>query len=137
VKRILVVAVAGKVEPWLVAPVAQLAKETKAEVTVLGVDDVESQRFEPLPRDVRVSEAEETARRLAGLLAEEGVGATAMARGGPAAPTAIEFANEVDADLVVVGSSRRHGIAERLLGSLPFELVRSSGRQVLVVTGPD
>lgn len=136
-KRILVVAVAGKVEPWLVGPVAQLAKETEAEVTVLGVDDVESQRFEPLPRDVRVSEAEATAQRLVGLLAEEGVGATVVARGGPAAPTAIDVANELDADLVVVGSSRRHGIAERLLGSLPFELVRSSRRQVLVVTGPD
>jgi len=137
VRRILVVSTAGVDEPWLVGPTAQLAKETGAEVTVLAVDDVESQRFESLPRDELVRQARETAERIADRLAEHGVAARAVARSGPAAQTAIEFADEIDADLIVVGSSRRPGMIRRLLGSLPLGLVRRSGRQVLVVTEPE
>ena len=136
-RRILVVSTAGVDEPWLVGPTAQLAKETGAEVTVLAVDDVESQRFESLPRDELVRQARETAERIADRLAEHGVAARAVARSGPAAQTAIEFADEIDADLIVVGSSRRPGMIRRLLGSLPLGLVRRSGRQVLVVTEPE
>lgn len=137
-RRILVVSTAGADEPWLVGPTQQLAEETGAELTVLAVDDVESQRFEQLPRDETVRQASETAERLADLLAEAGSAATPVARSGPAAPTAIEYADEIDADLIVVGSSRRkRGVVQRLLGSLPLDLVQRSGRQVLVVTEPD
>jgi len=135
-KRILLVSVVDANEPWLVTPTAQLAEETGAEVTVLAVDDVESQRFEALPRTETVRQAAETAQRIADGLAEHGVGAAAVARSGPAAPTAIEYADEIDADLIVVGSSRRKGMIKRLLGSLPFELVQRSGRQVLVISEP-
>lgn len=136
--RILVVSTAGANEPWLAGPAEQLAKETGADVTVLVVDDVESQRFEALPRDVTVQQASEAAERLADLLAEAGVAAQPVARSGPAAPTATEFADEIDADLIVVGSRRRRsGVVQRLLGSLPLDLVQRSGRQVLVVTEPD
>lgn len=135
-KRILVVSIAGTDEPWLIEPTVQLAGETGAEVTVLAVDDVESQRFEALPRAETVRRAAETAQRLADRLAEHGVGADAVARSGPAAPTAIDFADEIEADLIVVGSSRRPGVIKRLLGSLPFELVQRSGRQVLVISQP-
>ena len=137
-RRILVVSTAGVDEPWLVGPTQQLAKETGAEVTVLAVDDVESQRFEALPRDETVRQAGETAERLADQLAEAGVAATPVARSGPAAPTAIDYGDEIDADLIVVGSSRRRrGVVQRLMGSLPLDLVQRSGRQVLVVTEPD
>jgi nucleotide-binding universal stress UspA family protein len=134
--RILVVATAGTDEPWLIEPVAQLAAETGARVVVLSVDDVESQRFEARPRAETVREAASTAQTIADRLAERGTAAEAVARSGPAAATAIEHANEIDADLIVVGSSRRPGMIKRLLGSLPFELVQRSGRQVLVVTEP-
>jgi nucleotide-binding universal stress UspA family protein len=136
-KRILVVSTVGADEPRLVGPAAQLAKETGAEVHVLAVDDVESQRFETLPRDELLRQAQETAERTAGRLAEHGVAATPVARSGPAAETAIAYGDEIDADLIVVGSSRKPGMMRRLLGSLPFDLVRHSGRQVLVVTEPD
>ena len=135
-KRILVVATAGADEPWLTAPTAQLAEETGAEVTVLAVDDVESQRFATLPRDELVRQAQTTAERMADRLAEAGVSARAVAQAGPAVATTIEYAEEIDADLIVVGSSRRPGMMERLLGSLPFELVRQSARQVLVISAP-
>jgi nucleotide-binding universal stress UspA family protein len=135
-KRILLVSIAGADEPWLVTPVAQLAEETGAEVTVLAVDDVESQRFTALPRAELLSQSQATAQQLADRLAEAGVAATPVARSGPAAAAAIEFADELAADLIVVGSSRRHGVVKRLLGSLALELVQRSGRQVLVVTEP-
>ncbi|HEU0018920.1 MAG TPA: universal stress protein [Thermoleophilaceae bacterium] len=135
-RRILVVSTAGADEPWLAQPVAQLAEETGAAVTVLVVDDVETQRFAALPRDELLREAGVTADRLVERLAEAGVEATPVARSGVAADAAIELADEIDADLIVVGSSRRHGVVKRLLGSLALDLVQRSGRQVLVVTPP-
>lgn len=135
-KRILLVSTAGVDEPWLIGPTAQLVDETGAEVTVLALDDVESQRFATLPRDELLRQALETAQRNADRLAAAGVDAVATARPGPAAAAAIEFADEIDADLIVVGSSGRHGVVKRLLGSLPLELVQRSRRQVLVVTEP-
>jgi len=135
-KRILIVATAGLDEPWLVTPAAQLAEETGAEVTVLVVDDIETQRFTAVPRAEVIGQADATARRLADGLREAGVEATPVTRAGPAVATAIDFAEEIDADLIVVGSSRRHGVVKRLLGSLALDLVQRSGRQVLVVTAP-
>jgi len=135
-KRILVVSTAGADEPWLAHPVAQLAEETGAAVTVLVVDDVETQRFAALPREELLREASVTADRLVERLAEAGVEGTPVARSGVAADAAIELADEIDADLVVVGSSRRHGMVKRLLGSLALDLVQRSGRQVLVVAEP-
>jgi nucleotide-binding universal stress UspA family protein len=135
-KRILVVSTAGLDEPWIAQPAAQLAEEAGAAITVLVVDDVESQRFTALPRDELLRQAGVTADRIVEQLAEAGVEATPVARAGPAVATAIEFADEIDADLIVVGSSRRHGVVKRLLGSLALNLVQRSGRQVLVVTEP-
>ena len=135
-KRILVVSAAGLDEAWVAEPAAQLAQETGAAVTVLVVDDVESQRFTTLPRDELLRQAGVSADRIVERLAEAGVEATPVARAGPAAETAIAFADEIDADLIVVGSSRRHGVVKRLLGSLALDLVQKSGRQVLVVTEP-
>ena len=49
----------------------------------------------------------------------------------------IAFADEVEADLILVGAAGRDtGVVGRLLGSLPIELVKEAGRQVLVVTDP-
>ena len=135
-KRILVVSTAGLDEPWLVTPTAQLAEETGADVTVLVVDDIETQRFTAVPRAEVIGEAEATARTLADGLREAGVDATPVTRAGPAVATAIDYADAIDADLIVVGTSRRHGVVKRLLGSLALNLVQRSGRQVLVVTEP-
>jgi len=135
-KRILAVSVAGVDEPWLAHSVAQLSEETGAEVTVLVVDDVESQRYAALPRDELLREAAATADAIAERLANEGVEATPVARSGPAADAAIELADQIDADLVVVGASRRAGVVKRLLGTLALDLVQRSGRQVLVVSDP-
>ncbi len=135
-KRILAALRAGSDEPWLITAVMELAGQTGAEVTVLGVDDVESQRFEPLPRAAPLERARDTARQAADRLAEGGVTAEPVARSGPAVETTIEYAREIDADLIVVGSSGTAGVVSRLLGSFPLDLVQKADRQVLVVTQP-
>ena len=84
-KRILVVSAAGLDEAWVAEPAAQLAQETGAAVTVLVVDDVESQRFTTLPRDELLRQAGVSADRIVERLAEAGVEATPVARAGPAA----------------------------------------------------
>jgi nucleotide-binding universal stress UspA family protein len=89
-----------------------------------------------VPRAESDGKARATAQRLTERLAEAGVAAEPVTRAGPAVATAIDFADEVDADLIVVGSSSRHRMVKRLLGSLPLALVQRSGRQVLVVTEP-
>lgn len=136
IERILVVSVAEIDEPWLVGSTAQLAREAGAGVTVLGVDDVESQRFEALPRGESMELARAAAERTAERLAQAGVAAEVAVRSGPAADSVIDFADELGADLIVVGGSSRGPLIERLLGSLPLDLVQRSGRQVLVVTEP-
>ena len=136
IERILVVSVAGLDEPWLVGPAAQLASETGAAVTVLGVDDVESQRFETLPRTESIELARASALQTVERLAEAGVTAEYSVVSGPAANTVIEFADDLGADLIVVGGRTRGPLMERLLGSLALDLVQRSGRQVLVVTQP-
>lgn len=135
-KRILVVCPAGADEPWVAGSAAQLARETEAEVVVLGVDDVESQRFETLPREELAEQARKAAERLADLLAEEGVNARVEMRSGPAADSAIALATELDCDLIVVGSGNRGRVLGRVLGNLSMELVQRAGRQVLVVSEP-
>jgi nucleotide-binding universal stress UspA family protein len=59
-----------------------------------------------------------------------------VARSGPTVRTVIEIAAEEDADLIVVGGGQRPALMERLLGSVPLELIQHAGRQVLVITPP-
>ena len=115
------------------AAASELAQDTGAAVTVVSVDDVESQRFEPVPRSELVAAAERRAGEVVEQLTAAGIRATAEVRSGRAADSILEVADEVAADLIVVGSRHQAGLAERLLGGLPLELIRRSKRQVLVV----
>lgn len=54
-------------------------------------------------------------------------------RGINAAPTIIDYAEENDVDLVVMGSHGRRGFRRLMLGSVTAEVVRSARRPVLVV----
>ena len=103
---------------------------------VVVVDDVESQRFETLPRSELASRVSERATAAQERLAGAGAGGRALARSGPVVQTVIEVAAEEDADLIVVGGGQRPALVERLLGSVPLELIQHAGRQVLVVTPP-
>ncbi len=67
-------------------------------------------------------------------LTEAGVRATKSVRSGPALEHILLFADDQDADLIVIGSGSRRGLSARLLGSVPLWLVQRSPRPVLVVT---
>jgi nucleotide-binding universal stress UspA family protein len=60
---------------------------------------------------------------------------TELRYGSPVA-VLIDTANEVDADLIVVGSRGLGGFAELLLGSTSSQVAQHSGRAVLIVPPP-
>lgn len=123
-------------QPWVADTTAALAKQTGASVAVVSVDELETQALAPMPRSVYVERAEHAARTAAERLAAAGVDVTHAVRSGAALGAILDFAEEQRADLVVVGSSTRRGISERLLGSVPLALIEKSPRPVLVVTQP-
>jgi nucleotide-binding universal stress UspA family protein len=55
---------------------------------------------------------------------------------GSALEEILAFADEVDADAVVVGASGRGRMASAIFGDVTMQLVQRSSRPVVVVTGP-
>ena len=135
-QRIVLAANAEADEPGVADAAAQLAKETGAQVAVVSVDDLETEKLSPLPREHYRERAEQAATRAVERLEGHGVTASKAVQSGPALEQIIEFAEDQDADVIVVGSSTRGRVASALLGSVPLGLVRRSGRPVLVVTEP-
>jgi nucleotide-binding universal stress UspA family protein len=135
-ERIVAAAKAGVEQPWVADAAAELAKQTGAEVSVVSIDGVDVEALSPLPR----SEYQETARQSADYIAErvreQGVEATAEVRSGKVVPGILLFAEEHDADVIIVGASTLGRVARRLLGDVPLELVQRSRRPVLVVSAP-
>jgi nucleotide-binding universal stress UspA family protein len=108
-----------------------------AQAVVLSVEEVESQRFEPLPRRETRATAAEAADRAAQRLREAGAEpADVLVRSGRPVETVLAVADEVDADMILVGSSPRRPIAQKLLGSVALELVQRSPRNVMVISEP-
>jgi nucleotide-binding universal stress UspA family protein len=80
--------------------------------------------------------ADEAARRrVEAILVREGLsGRVAVEiRPGDAVSTILDVAGEQDADLIVVGTHGRRGIARLVLGSVAENVVRTAGRPVLAV----
>ncbi len=124
-------------EPWVPHAAAQLAGEMGARVVVLSVEEVESQRFEALPRKETRASAAEAAERAAQRLREAGAEpADVLVRSGRPVETVLAVADEVDADMILVGSTPRRPIAQKLLGSVALELVQRSKRNVMVISEP-
>ena len=135
-ERIVLAANAEADQPWVADAAAQLAEETGAQVAVVSVDELETEKLAPLPREHYRQRAERAATQTAERLEARGVSASRTVRSGRALDEIIAFADEQDADLIVVGSSTRGRLASALLGSVPLGLVRESRRPVLVVTEP-
>ncbi|GAA3953801.1 universal stress protein [Actinoplanes auranticolor] len=123
-------------QPWITDAVARLAKQTGATVTVVAVDEVELERFSPAPRSVFVQGAREAVDTAIRRLADVGVEAQGAVLPGRPLERIIEFAAQQEADVIVVGASSRPALAERLLGSVPLQLIEKASRPVLVVTHP-
>lgn len=67
--------------------------------------------------------------------AEHGVPARAELLAGDPVDEIVAHADTIDADLVVVGSRGRGGLASTLLGSVSRDILRETRRPVLVVRG--
>ena len=131
--RIVVAAKAGAEQPWVADAAAELAQHTGASVEVVSVDGVDMEALSPLPREEYARSALESAERVAAQIREHGVEASAATRPGQVVPGILLFAEEHDADLIMVGASTRGRVARRVLGEVPLELVQRSRRPVMVI----
>jgi nucleotide-binding universal stress UspA family protein len=77
--------------------------------------------------------------RMANQLEERHVGEVevirAQRRGMSTAPVILEYAEEVDADVIVLSTHGRRGLSHALIGSVTEEVVRVSPRPVLTIRG--
>ncbi len=135
-QRIVLAANAEADQPWVADAAAQLASETGAEVAVISVDELETEKLSPMPREAFLARAEQAATQAAERVEAAGLTVTRTVRSGRALERILEFADEQDADLIVVGASTRGPVASAMLGNVPMGLVRRSERPVLVITGP-
>lgn len=121
---------------WVAEATADFARKVGATVAVVCVDEVELERLAPVPRSVYAARAQAAAESASQRLTAAGVTATASVRAGLARDQILAFAEQEEADVVVVGASSRPAVATRLLGSTPLAVVARSPRPVLVVTRP-
>jgi nucleotide-binding universal stress UspA family protein len=117
-----------------------LARALKAEVVVLHAYELPVYGF---PDGAVITTADMAARIAAA--AEEGlksvvtkkrssgVALRTILRTGPPAEEVNEVAGEIGADLIVIGTHGRRGLARALLGSVAEHVIRMSSRPVLVV----
>jgi nucleotide-binding universal stress UspA family protein len=137
VQRIVVAAKPGADQPWLAEAAAQLAKQAGgATVDAVSADGIDMEAFSTVPRSALAEETSDAAEKLAEHIRAQGVEAAAHSLQGPVVRSILLFAEERDADLIVVGGSTRGRLAQRLLGTVPVELIRRSRRPVLVITPP-
>jgi len=123
-------------QPWVTDAAADLIRQTGATVAVVAVDEMETEHLASVPRSVYTERAEQAVEAAAGRLAGRGIEATRTVLPGRPVDQIIRFAADQKADLIVVGSSVRPLVAQRLLGSVPLTLIEKAGRPVLVVTRP-
>ena len=135
-KTIVVAAKAGADEPWVADAAAELAKQTGAQARVVSIDGVDVEMLSPAPRSEYAEEAQQSAERMAERLRGQDVEATADVRPGKVVRGILLYAEEIEADLIIVGASRLGRVARRLLGDVPLELVQRSRRPVMVVSPP-
>ncbi|GAA0566252.1 hypothetical protein GCM10010172_57500 [Paractinoplanes ferrugineus] len=134
--RIVVAAKPDADQPWVADAVTSLVKQTGASVAVVAADEIQLERLASVPRTVFTEKARAATERMARHLAAAAVDAETAVLPGRAVPAILDFAEKQGADLIVVGSSSRPAVAERLLGSVPLDLLKHSSRPVLVVTHP-
>jgi nucleotide-binding universal stress UspA family protein len=135
-KRIVVAAKAGVEQPWLADAAADLAEDLGAAVSVVSLDGLELEALSTLPRSELEKDARAAAESVAARIAERGVDVHAEHRAGPVVRGVLVFAEEQEADLIVVGATSRGPVARRVLGTATRRLVERSRRPVLVITPP-
>jgi nucleotide-binding universal stress UspA family protein len=135
-KRIVVAAKAGADQPWLADAAASLAEEMGAEVAVVSFDGLELEALSTLPRSELAKGAEAASKAVAERIERAGIRVHAENRAGPVVRGVLVFAEEQEADLIVVGATTRGTVARRMLGTVTTRLIERSRRPVLVITPP-
>jgi nucleotide-binding universal stress UspA family protein len=89
----------------------------------------------PLPgrKEVATDLIDAALSRIAERLTAAGLVPVTSSASGPAASTIMEHADQIAADLIIVGTRGRGGAAHALLGSVAERVVQKAGRPVLVV----
>lgn len=130
-------------DPYLV-PALELARRTGAEVHVVHAYQLPDPVFYPYPNVAVISpdvldafqasmqaQVEARVRQAAGAARVK-----CHAVAGPPDRVVVEMAEEMDAELVVIGATRRGTLARTILGSTAQRIVRSLGAPVLVLRDP-
>jgi nucleotide-binding universal stress UspA family protein len=135
-QHIVVAAKAGADQPWLADAAAELAEQTGAAVSVVSLDGLDVEALSPTPRSEFRDEAQKTIDGFLERLRAAGVEAEGEVRPGQVIRGVLVYAEEKDADLIVVGASTRGKVARRVLGTVPAELIQRARRPVLVIRHP-
>ena len=136
-QRIVVAAKAGADEPWLADAASNLAEQTGAAISVVSVDGLDVEMGSTMPRSEYEAQARTAADAVGGRIRDAGREVDTHVRPGRVVPGVLIFAEEHDADLILVGASKRGPVAKRVLGDVSLELVRRSRRPVMVIAPPD
>lgn len=117
----------------------RLAEEQGAEVVILHVaeaQDVIAPPFGPIivnPHELGGAEEDEALASAGELAREHGVPYTLQLVSGFDVETILGKADEIDAELIVIGSNRHGAIGTALLGSVSMGLLKRATRPVVVV----
>src|SRR3954451_23437667 len=133
-QRIVVAAKAGSDQPWLADAAAELSHQTGAAVSVVSLDELDVEALSPTPRSEFTELAQRAVDGFLERLGAAGVAAEGEVRSGPVTRGVLLYAEEKEADVIVVGASTKGKVARRVLGSVPVELIQRARRPVLVIT---
>lgn len=113
---------------------ADLAQAGGGKLHIVTAYDPKSVRLEQLPAEVRYNAdhpAEALLRRLSELVREHGLEPVVHAAEGDPADAIVRVAEEVEADLIVVGNKGMKGV-RRVLGSVPNSVAHKAHCSVLI-----
>jgi nucleotide-binding universal stress UspA family protein len=118
---------------------SRMALLMAAEVTVITVapdlclsDEVSDSECKLITESL-YSEAEGSMKKVTADLATKGVKAAVVIKDGHPAEMILDTANEIGADLIVVGSHGRHGAKRFFMGSVSAKIVEHAPCNVLVI----
>lgn len=119
-----------------------LAEALGATVSLIHVFDdpfertLYSEQYVPMPAELRDDILADIRRRLTERVTRSGRSdVTSEILTGPTSQAIVDSAHELKADLIVMGTHGRHGVAHFLLGSVAERVVRSATCPVMTVRG--
>lgn len=129
----------GSDQQAVVSHALNLAELADATVHALYVVDEKALNYQPSEsgrketRSVRQEEGEQATRSIAQAGGERGIEVVTAIEEGSPAETIVGYADEEDADMVVMGTQGRSGIDRYVLGSVTEQVVRKSEVPVMTV----